>query len=324
MSASVGCLPIRGRLALLARSHSALRCRPRASRFPLDLSTRNCLSRWVRQVGDSKTSKESQTCNDSKVDSSLDTGSQDNRSGTKTTLEGKHSLAIFRKQSTFPKPRKSHIRRHWTQADLDSLHELRAKGLSLGAIAQSLERTIHAVQGQLERGTFKESTRRPWCEDEIRRLLQLKADGHSERSIMTHFPGRSVSAVLNQIRKVSSGPETKGLAKPWNKESVTTLCYLRDTLRLSWLEVAQRMDRSMISVMRRYRNFKGTPSQIHSRWSEVEDQNLLELRKSGRTFDDIAKELPGRTSSATKQRFRELMFGCVRESDVKVEERIQN
>lgn len=219
----------------------------------------------------------------------------------------------------------------WTSEEIQKAHRLIDDGLNRHAVAaslpgrtyKSLQRTIHveAHNPPAKRGS------QAWHPEEIQKLLDLNNSGLSNKEIYSNFPTRTPGSVANMLKYARASPEylerraSSGLkrlpVKPWSAKEVALLCSLAKE-GLSSGQVADKLDRSMRSVLRYYHNMHSLPWPSLTQWTPQETEDLLRMRTSGTELPEIAK-IMHRSLDTVTERWKLIrprhMDGTARTSD---------
>lgn len=217
-------------------------------------------------------------------------------------------------------------RKPWTEQELSRLMDLRQQGLTYGDIAEELGRTrgavatrlnIARVQGQASPSEKLEVRYQPWTKEELQQLDKLRQSGHSARSALAHFPDRTYGSIFNAFYYPRKTPRRDNWIK-WSFAEVERLIRLRRDLKLPWQEIVKQLpDRNLAAVQQKYEKVMGLKGRTVSYFTPEEDEELLRLRASGKSFSAIAKELPGRSKYSVWVRYLRLAHAEDQEDAVK-------
>jgi predicted transcriptional regulator len=199
----------------------------------------------------------------------------------------------------------------WTAKEDAQIRALRNGGAELEAIAERFpdrsrgavaKRVQHLIfEGQVERrGRARENER--WTSVQDATIVRLRARDAAFSEIASHFPERTADAVSARIRHlVERGEVGKrrevGTRKRWSAAEDAILKRMRRR-RATMAQMAAAVQRSVAAVNGRIamliRNGELTVQQEHRPWTAAEDRRIAQLRRRGKTTDEIAAEL-GRT-----------------------------
>ena len=121
----------------------------------------------------------------------------------------------------------------------------------------------------------------------------------------------AASSIIPISSSSSSSSKLVRRATKWTGEEETRLIRLREEDNLSWVEIYDHFpDRSSWqAVARKYYSLaRGTREGKPSRkWTEQEDKLLRERLEEGKSWEEIAEELPGRSPTAVMMHHRYLL-----------------
>lgn len=166
----------------------------------------------------------------------------------------------------------------------------------------------------------REGRRERWTADEERELVQLRATGLGYRDLLKYFPRRTETALGLRLSLIAGGrgvhttdaaviDEARNVLRKysrrvWSQEQRQKIQKLR---RKGWTlqalsEKFGPCDLNIIATLcRPLKSGKSRP-----RFTPEEDKQLMELRRPGSTWDEVAEAFPERSYSRLKNRWRYL------------------
>ncbi|KAK5744633.1 hypothetical protein LTR17_002028 [Elasticomyces elasticus] len=157
------------------------------------------------------------------------------------------------------------------------------------------------------------------CQNEDHALiLAMRLDQGLKRGEISRRTGFSDSTISRTLRRF--GPRRENKLVPYSSVEDIQLCHLREHERLTWKEVAARMNgRSSTSCTSRYNEFlkdrAGSKADKRrgkkfARYSSAEDVQLCHLRAHERlTWKEVAARMNGRTAESCKHRYNDSLKG---------------
>lgn len=198
--------------------------------------------------------------------------------------------------------RSSNQYREWQSLEIDTLIKLRDAGVGIKAIAKTLGRSVYSTESKV-RHLHKTREVRRWTAAQDRQLLDLELTGNDLKSLAAHFPSRTPQSIVQRLSKLRHRYTVSSEPKKWSVQECEALCSLRETARLSWHEIAEKLPgRGAQAVMSKYEHLKRDSEVKRASWTVLEDCQLLRLRREGVTYPEIAKQLAGRSLKAVQQR----------------------
>ena len=200
----------------------------------------------------------------------------------------------------------------WTTDEYRILKESDAKGMSTKAIAALLPtRTFGAVNRQREILRYKgehygEQDSTKWSADSMKLLLKLHADGHSLRSLYSHFPDRSIASIKKRLALHDSRASASVLraGSPWSEEDERRLTELYSQGVHKKPAMSQALGRSIRAIENKASALGLQYAMCPKKYSSEEIAMVLQMRHDGSPFKPIAAKL-GRSRAAVAALYRE-------------------
>jgi hypothetical protein len=216
------------------------------------------------------------------------------------------------------------VAKAWTSLEDSKAIELSRQGLSAAQIAlQMPDRSPRGVIDRLStlrwesiRGTTSVEPVKRWTPVEDAILLEKLNSGlktQQIREIREYLPGRTEAAIKTRYAKYLKHKPTQMRKYPrrtWTTQELRRLADMRITERLPVSVIAEILERTTKSVLNAWTRhvpqlvatdeYRSVRAQGH--WTAQDDKTLIELRKRGMTWEDIAQSFPGKTPDATRRR----------------------
>lgn len=216
----------------------------------------------------------------------------------------------------------------WTAAEDRKILELHHQGLTSSQIAlQMPDRTPENVSWRLRQGrrdAEPRSTRERWTPEQDALLMGKRDAGLEMKQICQFFPGRSLSAVRARNNQLLRGgaqmAKHRNGRKPWrawSPEQKQRLIDMKVTDGLSIEAISKNLGRTYSATQYIWNKCRQSlPADVVKRlrpehgWTSEEDDILIELRGKGVPYNEIALDLPERSTRSIKdrcQRIRKLI-----------------
>lgn len=203
-------------------------------------------------------------------------------------------------------------RNHWSELEDARVLQLRQDGKRPEDMLEHFpERSLAAIEGrmygplrpQLVELGLLQTYEVPLAKNDIARIHLLRSQGLPWREILQDYPGRTLQAIKKKIK--SSGrslppeePPKRRLFEEWEDE---LLLHYRKELSLRWPDICTRMPhRTSGTLWNRYRLLVRNSERVFipraSVYTQSERDNVINLRNSGMSWVDIAKNL-GKTGT---------------------------
>ena len=193
-----------------------------------------------------------------------------------------------------------------------------ARQLSSFDDGASLSRNVPLLEfgAQPTARIFKRAQRaRRWTEEEERLLLALREQRKSWDEIADYFPERTWRALQARYLKLTRDPsmpkKSRKKAVKWTPKEEELLIELRDGRGLSWNEIDQHFPgRGWSALESKYYYLKrGRPAPetvLDESWTPEEYDQLMTLKKEGKSWREIAEAMPGHSQRSLERRYRSL------------------
>ena len=154
-----------------------------------------------------------------------------------------------------------------------------------------------------------------WTEKEERLLLDLREQGKPWDEIADYFPERTWLALEARYLKLTRDPSVpkkrRKKADRWTPKEEELLIELRDGRRLPWNEIDQHFpSRGWKALRAKYYQLKrGRPAPktiLDRSWTPEEYDQLMTLKKEGKSWKEIAEAMPGRSQESLESRYQSL------------------
>ena len=151
---------------------------------------------------------------------------------------------------------------------------------------------------------------RPWTAEEEYLLTKLRDEGTPWTEMEKYFPDRSWKALHSKhYSLVGDLPKPGRTEIPWTPEENERLLGLVEG-GVPWKEVAKLFPRRTLSGIQSHYGFlksgelASTPAKARNKFTAEEDKLLSELVGVGRSWSEIAKFFPVRSTNALRSRYR--------------------
>ncbi|KAM3416650.1 hypothetical protein BST61_g8241 [Cercospora zeina] len=189
----------------------------------------------------------------------------------------------------------------------DQAIELEKQGLSPTSIAERLKRPVPMVVHMLR---LRDNPHR-WSTEEMEKLLDFKESNKTWQSVQAMLPGHTLHVLKLKYGDIarSEKPRSSQLAQPggpWSLEEDAKLLQLRNEQQLTFGRIAQQLPgRSVIALERRYSDIDGS-TVGRPKYTLQELQKITRLHAAGWTWQEVAVQLPGRTTLGVQHAFRRI------------------
>ena len=146
--------------------------------------------------------------------------------------------------------------------------------------------------------------RRPWSEDELQRLFELRDQGKTTTDI-GQLLARSIGSVKNRLQQGPTPPQPR---KAWSQKDDDILCQGQKQGRVT-IEIARELQRSVSSVLMRLKHLRQRAKEKPNDrirettfFTSEEDRLLFDLKRRGATWREIKKTFPTRSSTSLQSR----------------------
>ncbi|KAM0701026.1 hypothetical protein Q7P35_011387 [Cladosporium inversicolor] len=206
------------------------------------------------------------------------------------------------------------IRRRWTTDEIKIITDGYDQGAGLKAISDKVPgRTLQAVGTIIARykrndpGLLKAMEPRPWTDQELTRLLELRTTGVSWEDIAPHFPNRSHSSLkAAHLRASSEGDWLARRHRDTKRHTYSaeeTEFLIDEVTKGTPLEdIASSLKRSIQSLRIRLSSLK---IKLPRNWTPESDKSLLRMLGEQYSFEQIAQQL-GRPTAGVQARWRRI------------------
>lgn len=231
----------------------------------------------------------------------------------------KRSLATLEVQ----RPR-HFARKPWTEDEIEKLLQLRASGTPMPEIAEQLSgRSTSSVQQKcsllINSGRVQRLTRPiRFSKEELDLLVQLRAEGRTFREISSHFiPSKSPGALMSTHHNLVDRQSSSGRAT-WSSLEDNQLIEHREKDRMTWQEIAERVSgRSRRELRQRYYRIRSLSERVNVEPKfYASDEKLAEivgLRDQGFSWREIAERIPGASDTDVYSFYQTAVCGTEKE-----------
>ncbi|KAK5679580.1 hypothetical protein LTS10_008401 [Elasticomyces elasticus] len=205
-------------------------------------------------------------------------------------------------------------KRQFTVEEFDRIAALMAAGHSARVVADMFHMTLGTFNDvwrrvQARPASQLDPSRRYCALPEKMNIIRLRREQKLSQVQIARETGRSltlVSRVLRSSLNGRTGPKMKTV--PYSSDEDAELIEYRERHGMTYAQSATRMTRSAASIGTRYGSFlkdRQDKSTKAGYWTVVEDQTLQNLLEEGNmSYDEIAGQLPGRSSKAVRERIQ--------------------
>jgi hypothetical protein len=201
----------------------------------------------------------------------------------------------------------------WAADEIRIIMDGYDKGTGLRAISDKVPgRTLQAVSTIMARYKRKDPAlleiieRRPWTDQEMTTLLQVKTADVSWEDVYHLFPNRSHSSIRAVHHRISSDgnqipKRQRGRGKRYTAEETDVL--IREATKGTPVkDIALALNRTTSSLRSQLGLLK---IKLPRDWTPEKDKALLRMLEEKHSFDHIAKQI-GRTAASVKARWRRI------------------